>query len=114
MQRLLNKRGHRVVTAANGRLAVEMFQGQCFDLVFMDVQMPEMDGLQATREIRRLEGKEQRTPIVALTAHAMSGDRERCIQVGMDNYITKPVNPKELDELLEHYAPSSGAAAESA
>jgi CheY-like chemotaxis protein len=109
MQRLLAKRGHRVVVAGNGKFAVEMFQADRFDLIFMDVQMPEMDGLQATREIRRREAHGMRTPIVALTAHAMSGDRERCLQVGMDDYITKPVNPKELDEVLERYAPASAA-----
>jgi PAS domain S-box-containing protein len=104
MQRLLSKRGHRVAIAGNGRVAVENFQRERFDLIFMDVQMPEMDGLQATRAIRQHEGQAVRTPIVALTAHAMSGDRERCLQAGMDNYITKPVNPKELDEILERYA----------
>jgi CheY-like chemotaxis protein len=104
MQRLLNKRGHRVVIAANGRAALEIFQHEPFDLIFMDVQMPEMDGLQATQAIRRHEQQATRTPIVALTAHAMSGDRERCLQAGMDDYITKPVNPKELDEILELYA----------
>jgi two-component system, sensor histidine kinase and response regulator len=114
MQRLLGKRGHRVVVAGNGRMAVEMCNAERFDLIFMDVQMPEMDGLQATREIRRQEGKGKRTPIVALTAHAMSGDRERCLQAGMDNYITKPVNPKELDEMLEQYSAPSNAAARSA
>jgi CheY-like chemotaxis protein/anti-sigma regulatory factor (Ser/Thr protein kinase) len=110
MHRQLNTRGHRVVVAANGRAAVETFQHEPFDLIFMDVQMPEMDGLQATHAIRRHEQRATRTPIVALTAHAMSGDRERCLQAGMDDYITKPVDPKELDEILELYAVASAAA----
>ena len=105
MRRLLQKRGHRVVVAGSGRAALEALVTQRFDLILMDVQMPELDGLEATREIRRREqGEAQRTPIVALTAHAMSGDRERCLAAGMDGYMTKPVNPNELDETLERYA----------
>ena len=105
MQRLLHKRGHRVVVAGSGKAALEALETQRFDLILMDVQMPELDGLEATREIRRRElGEAQRTPIVALTAHAMSGDRERCLAAGMDGYMTKPVNPSELDETLQRYA----------
>jgi PAS domain S-box-containing protein len=104
MQRLLMKRGHRVVIAANGQAALDAIGCEMFDLVFMDVQMPVVDGFQATRDIRRLEaGSGTRTPIVALTAHAMSGDRERCLQVGMDAYMTKPVIPAELDAILQRY-----------
>ncbi len=104
MQRLLAKRGHRVVIAGNGRIAVDLFSREPFDLIFMDVQMPEMDGIEATREIRRREPVGAHIPIVALTAHAMSGDRERCLEVGMDNYMTKPVDPKQLDTVLATYA----------
>jgi CheY-like chemotaxis protein len=105
MQRLLHKRGHRVVIAGSGKAALDALEAQRFDLILMDVQMPELDGLEATREIRRREeGQPQRTPIVALTAHAMSGDRERCLAAGMDGYMTKPVNPGELDETLQRYA----------
>jgi PAS domain S-box-containing protein len=104
IQRLLTKRGHRVVIAGNGRTAVAAFEREPFDLIFMDVQMPEMDGIEATSEIRRREAADQHTPIVALTAHAMSGDRERCLAVGMDDYMTKPVDPKQLDGVLASYS----------
>ena len=100
--RLLEKRGHQVLVANNGREAVEALQEQKFDLVLMDVQMPEMDGFEATAVIREQEtstGRHQR--VVAMTAHAMKGDRERCLQAGMDGYLSKPVNPKELFEVLE-------------
>ncbi len=110
MQRLLTKRGHHVTIAANGRIACDLAQQQRFDLIFMDVQMPEMDGFEATAEIRRWQNQHhRRTPIVALTAHAMSGDQERCIAAGMDNYMTKPIIPAELDEMLRTYnQPLSG------
>ena len=102
--RLLEKRGHRVVLAADGRQAIEALNQGSFDLVFMDVQMPEMDGLEATGIIRKKEekaGKHQ--PIIALTAHAMTGDRDRCLAAGMDGYLTKPIRPQELDQILESY-----------
>jgi CheY-like chemotaxis protein len=90
------------VTAANGQAALDAMKRDAFDLIFMDVQMPLMDGFDATAEIRRREaGSSHRIPIVALTAHAMSGDRERCLRAGMDAYMTKPVNPVELDEMLK-------------
>jgi signal transduction histidine kinase/CheY-like chemotaxis protein len=102
--RLLEKRGHRVVLAVNGRQAVEALSQETFDLVLMDVQMPEIDGLEATTIIREKEketGKHQ--PIVALTAHAMTVDRDRCLTAGMDGCLTKPIRPQELDEILESY-----------
>jgi signal transduction histidine kinase/CheY-like chemotaxis protein len=102
--RMLEKRGHRVVLAANGREAIEILEKAKFDLVFMDIQMPEMDGIEATRAIRRKEiGTDRRLPVIALTAHAMKGDREKCIAAGMDDYLPKPIRPQELDEILEHY-----------
>jgi PAS domain S-box-containing protein len=108
MQRLLVKRGHRVTIAATGKAAIDALSRDRFDLVFMDVQMPEVDGFEATREIRKREASGQpRTPIVALTAHAMSGDRERCLEAGMDGYMTKPVNPKELDDTLKSFMASA-------
>jgi CheY-like chemotaxis protein len=102
--RLLEKRGHRVVLAVDGRQAIEALNQGSFDLVLMDVQMPEMDGLEATALIREKEkktGKHQ--PIIALTAHAMTGDRDRCLAAGMDGYLTKPIWPQELDQILESY-----------
>src|SRR3984957_7158483 len=102
--RLLEKRGHHVVVAGNGAEALTAMDKQDFDLVFMDVQMPEMDGLEATAVIRgkeKITGKHQ--PIIALTAHAMKGDREKCIAGGMDGYLTKPIRPQELDDVLEDY-----------
>ncbi len=102
--RLLEKRGHRVTVTANGREAVEALANQTFDLVLMDVQMPEMDGIEATAVIR---GREMRgsthLPIIALTANAMRGDRERCLAAGMDGYLSKPIVSQQLDELLETY-----------
>jgi|HubBroStandDraft_6_1064221.scaffolds.fasta_scaffold06106_4 PAS domain S-box-containing protein len=102
--RLLEKRGHRVVVAATGLEALKALEKESFDLVLMDVQMPEMDGLEATAIIREKEkGTGHRQPIVALTAHAMKGDREKCIEGGMDGYLSKPIRPQELDQLLEIY-----------
>ena len=102
--RLLEKRGHRVVVAATGLEALKALEKESFDLVLMDVQMPEMDGLEATAIIREKEkGTGRRQPIVALTAHAMKGDREKCTEGGMDGYLSKPIRPQELDQLLEIY-----------
>jgi PAS domain S-box-containing protein len=102
--RMLEKRGHRVVVASNGREALEALEKDAFDLVLMDVQMPEMDGFEATAALRRKEqaqGNGHRLPVIALTAHAMKGDRERCLEAGMDGYLSKPIRPQELDEILE-------------
>jgi CheY-like chemotaxis protein len=102
--RLLEKRGHRVVVAGTGVEALKALEKERFDLVLMDVQMPEMDGLEATAAIREKEkstGAHQ--AVVALTAHAMKGDREKCMAAGMDGYLTKPIRPNELDQLLEIY-----------
>jgi CheY-like chemotaxis protein len=103
--RLLGKRGHSVVVAGNGKEAIDALERQNFDVVLMDVQMPEMDGFEATLAIR---AKEQETgghvPIVAMTAHAMKGDRERCLEAGMDGYVSKPLRPTELFEAVEGLA----------
>ncbi len=104
--RLLEKRGHRVVMTANGREALEALAIDKFDLVLMDVQMPEMDGIQATvalREREKEKGDGFRQPIIALTAHVMKGDQERCLAAGMDGYLTKPIGPQELDAVLDMY-----------
>jgi PAS domain S-box-containing protein len=105
--RTIEKAGHAVVVANNGREAVETWQREPFDVVLMDVQMPEMDGLSATGQIRALEKErkpETRTPIIAMTANAMKGDRERCLEAGMDGYVSKPVKRQtlfaEIDRVL--------------
>jgi two-component system sensor histidine kinase/response regulator len=104
MTRMLHKRGHKVTVVCDGRQAVEEVAAGAFDMVFMDVQMPELDGLEATQEIRRGEaGTARRIPIVALTAHAMKSDRDRCLEAGMDGYLTKPINAKDLDAVLTVY-----------
>ena len=102
IRRLLEKRNHRVVIAGDGRDAVSAVEREDFDLIFMDVQMPGMDGLEATAAIRNIEkatGKHRQ--IFAMTAHAMNGDRERCLAAGMDGYIAKPIRPIELAEILD-------------
>jgi CheY-like chemotaxis protein len=102
--RLLEKRGHRVVVAGTGLEALQALEKGSFDLVLMDVQMPEMDGIEATAVIREREkGSGLHQPVVALTAHAMKGDREKCMAGGMDGYLSKPIRPQELDQLLEIY-----------
>jgi len=107
--RLLEKRGHRVVVVETGKRALEMVNQQSFDVVLMDVQMPVMDGLQATAAIRQREmtsGKH--IPIVAMTAHAMAGDKERCLQAGMDDYISKPLHVDEFLAIVEHFSAPNG------
>ena len=100
--RLLEKLGHSVVLANNGREAVDMLAQGVFDVVLMDLQMPELGGLEATAVIREQEERTGvRVPIYALTAHAMKGDRERCIEAGMDGYLSKPIQPHELHKLLD-------------
>jgi PAS domain S-box-containing protein len=100
--RLLEKRGHRVQVAVNGLEALRALDKDRFDLVLMDVQMPEMDGVEATAAIRQKEkGSGLHTPIIALTANAMKGDREKYLASGMDGYLAKPIRPLELDDLLE-------------
>ena len=102
--RILEKAGHSVAIAENGKAALRMLEEQPFELILMDVQMPEMGGFEATALIRE---KEKRTgwhiPIIAMTAHAMAGDRERCLASGMDNYLSKPVTASILLELVAHY-----------
>jgi CheY-like chemotaxis protein/HPt (histidine-containing phosphotransfer) domain-containing protein len=106
VKNILTKRGHAVEIARNGREVVEMIRSQPFDIILMDVQMPIMDGFQATSAIRSLEAHlGHRVPIIALTAHAMQGDRERCLAAGMDAYLVKPVSTSNLIELVENFRP---------
>jgi CheY-like chemotaxis protein len=106
--RLLEKAGHHVDVVANGREAVAALDDAVYDLVFMDCQMPDMDGFEATRAIRAEEaGTPRHIPIVALTANAMQGDRERCLTAGMDDYIAKPVTTQTLAAALERWARST-------
>ena len=103
--KLLEKRGHQVTMTATGREAVERIREEIFDVVLMDVQMPDMDGLEATALIREWENSRgRRTLIVALTAHSMKGDRERCLTAGMDGYVTKPFDADKLFEVVESTA----------
>ena len=98
---MLKRAGHRVQVVSNGRDAVFESGRRDFDVILMDVQMPEADGIQATQMIRAREKESgARVPIIALTAHAMQGDRERCIQAGMDDYLTKPLSAAALNEKL--------------
>jgi two-component system sensor histidine kinase/response regulator len=102
--RLLEKRHHTVTIVSNGKEALAALEKNHYDLVLMDMQMPEMDGFEATRILREREnatGKHQ--PVVAMTALAMNGDKERCIAAGMDGYLSKPIRPQELDEVLDNY-----------
>jgi len=108
---LLQKRGYRVSTAENGLQALTAFQKESFDLILMDVQMPEMDGFETTERIRKLEAeKGGHIPIVAMTAHAMKGDPERCIAAGMDDYIAKPIQVDKLVDVIERWTETAQVA----
>lgn len=99
---ILEKQNHIVEVAVNGLEAVEKFSCTSYDVILMDVQMPEMDGLKATEEIRKRETSTgDHIPIIAMTAHAMVGDRERCIKAGMDDYISKPIRIEDFLETLK-------------
>ena len=108
--RILEKLSCRVDVAANGREALKMLETLDYDLVFMDCQMPEVDGYDATREIRIRQGTGRRIPVVAMTANALQGDRERCLESGMDDYMSKPVTPGVFREMLERWAAVTVAA----
>ncbi|RMG45699.1 MAG: response regulator [Acidobacteria bacterium] len=110
--RALSRRGHRVELAANGQEAVELFARNRYDIVLMDLQMPEMDGFAAAAAIRSLErGSGRHTPIVALTAHAMAGDEKRCLEAGMDAYLAKPFDIERLARLVDELTAATPAPA---
>jgi len=112
MARLLENSGHRVVVAATGWGALAALEKNTFHVILMDVQMPEMDGFEATAAIRRKEKSTGgRQIIVALTAHAMKGDNEKCLASGMDGYLSKPIRVQELDEVLARYGTQPQATA---
>ena len=108
---VLEKQGHRVTLACNGREAVDLCRERRFDIIFMDMQMPVLDGYRATGEIRALEREEGRaTPIVAMTAYALQGDRDKCLESGADAYLSKPARPPEILALLDQLVPEAGPA----
>ena len=98
---ILERQGHSAVIVGDGRATLAALERESFDLILMDIQMPEMDGFEATERIRaREQFTNIRIPIIAMTAHAMSGDRERCLAAGMDAYVSKPVRTKELAQTI--------------
>jgi signal transduction histidine kinase/ActR/RegA family two-component response regulator len=107
MVRLLEGRGHEVTVADDGRLALDAVSRRGFDVILMDVQMPEMDGLEATRILRE---RGVRTPIIAMTAHAMQGDRDKCLKAGMNAYVSKPIQPEEVFDAIEDAVTTAGTA----
>jgi CheY-like chemotaxis protein len=108
---LLEMRGHSVLAASNGKETLAALENNTFDVVLMDLEMPEMDGVETTAAIRERERREGgHVPIVAMTAHALAGCRDRCLEAGMDDYITKPINPDELFRALEAIATTARAA----
>jgi signal transduction histidine kinase/DNA-binding response OmpR family regulator len=103
--KLLQKMGHAVTQATNGREALELLEKETFDMLLTDVQMPEMDGFETVKVIRERERNTGRhLPVIAMTAHAMKGDREKCLEMGMDGYVSKPINQKELFDVIEGFA----------
>jgi two-component system, sensor histidine kinase and response regulator len=111
--RLLEKQGHTIQLAVNGREALNALAVGDFDVVLMDAQMPEMDGFEATAHLRGKEaGTGRRLPIIAMTAHAMKGDRERCLEAGMDGYVSKPIRMDELNRAIEAVVLAASAAKE--
>jgi len=103
---ILEKQNHKLTIASCGKRALEILKKEIFDIILMDIQLPEMDGFEATQKVRALEKKAERhTPVIAITAHALKGDRERCLAAGMDGYLAKPVRPQDLFHVLEEWTP---------
>jgi two-component system sensor histidine kinase/response regulator len=102
----LTKAGYSVDAVEDGRMVLEALKSKSYDLILMDVQMPKIDGFEATKIVREMEGERKHTPIIAMTAHAMKGDRERCFQAGMDDYISKPIEREELLETINKWIKS--------
>jgi CheY-like chemotaxis protein len=111
---MLDNMGYKIETASNGFEAIERARSNHYDLIFMDIQMPEMDGFEATREIRKLDPETRNTPIVAITANTQDSDRNTCIEAGMNDYIAKPFVKKQLADLLEKYFPATETGARKA
>lgn len=105
IERMVQKLGYRADLVANGRAAIEAVSQSEYGLVFMDCQMPEMDGFEACREIRKRESGAAHIPIVAITANAMKGDRERCLDAGMDDYVSKPFKQDDLKSVIRKWIP---------
>jgi CheY-like chemotaxis protein/HPt (histidine-containing phosphotransfer) domain-containing protein len=103
---LLKRAGYSVDAVENGAKAIEALKSTAYNLILMDVQMPEMNGFEATKVIRQMQDKKKCIPIIAMTAHAMKGDRERCLQAGMDDYISKPIEPQKLLNAVEMWTKS--------
>jgi CheY-like chemotaxis protein len=101
---ILEQHGHSVESAADGQQAVDLSRQRRYDAIFMDIQMPGMDGIEATKIIRMDEAGERRIPIIAMTAHAMNEDRNYCLEAGMDAYLSKPINAQEMVRLAETLA----------
>ena len=109
IMRMLERWGHNALLVENGRQVLEALPYHNFDVILMDVRMPEMDGYEATKAIRRAErGKDRHIPIVAMTAHAIKGDRERCLDAGMDEYLSKPISSSKLLDILEDIVRARG------
>ncbi len=109
-RKLIEKSGHRVDVAANGYEAVQAVKSRpdAYDLVFMDIRMPEMDGLTATREIRKLEAGTRHQPIVALTANAFDEDVKQCMEAGIDDFAARPIYKEKIDKILQGYVSLAG------
>lgn len=98
--KLLQRHSYQTTVAENGRVALDKYQQEDFDIILMDLQMPEMDGYEATINIRNLESNKSTVPIVAMTAHTITGDYEKCMAIGINDYISKPFHPDELYEKI--------------